>query len=46
MASVISFLFGILLGVPFGWILLICLEDWCRSKSSKRPPTKDEWKVM
>ena len=35
---------GFVLGVPFGWALLFLLAmyNW----SPKRPPTKDEWKVM
>ena len=35
---------GFVLGVPFGWVLLFLLA-MC-GQDVKRPPSKDEWKVM
>ena len=39
-----SILVGFVLGVTFGWALLIFLVLF--DLQPKRPPTKDEWKVM
>jgi len=42
----IPFIIGLVLGVPLGWTLLFLLMAAVERDMNKRPPTKDEWKVM
>jgi len=45
MSCIISLFIGVVIGVPFGWALLFCAADLA-AKRRRRPPTKEEWKVM
>lgn len=42
MSAVIILIIGVILGMPLGWAVFLFLMD----RKPKRPPTKDEWKVM
>ena len=41
---IIYLLAGVCLGIPLGWALLFVLV--MNTHESKKPPTKEEWKVM
>ena len=43
MMNLIMFILGICLGGPLSWALFLLLAE---SMRPKRPPTKEEWKVM
>lgn len=42
--TIIYLLAGVCLGIPLGWALLFLFV--MHGGDSKKPPTKDEWKVM
>ena len=42
--NLILFISGLCLGVPLGWAVLLLLV--MRDMRPKKPPTKEEWKVM
>ena len=45
MNCIISLFIGVVIGMPLGWAVLICAIDFA-GRSKRRPPTKEEWKVM
>ena len=42
--AIIYLLAGVCLGIPLGWALLFLLV--MNTRENKKPPTKEEWKVM
>ena len=44
MDGIIGLFAGLFIGVPLGWAVLYLIAAICTRQ--KKPPTKDEWKVM
>jgi len=44
-ASIIALFIGVVIGMPLGWVAFICAIDLA-GRPKRRPPTKEEWKVM
>ncbi len=44
MHGIIVFTVGAVIGIPLGWTILYFIMAW--ETRPKRPPTRDEWKVM
>lgn len=45
MNCIIALFIGVVIGMPLGWAAFICAIDLA-GRPKRRPPTKEEWKVM